>query len=105
MMMFIPLSILLQMFFCCMTMGMELDLRQAYTKCSYPTGVLSRFGETISGLEDKVSLGDVAKCIAQSAVEYHGLCYQSAFVKDLALSVLQARWSNLYRQLKPEMIP
>ena len=103
MMMFISLNILLQMFLCCVTMGIELHLRQSYTKCSYPTGVLSLFGETIPGLEDKVSLGDVAKCIAQSAVEYHGLCYQSSFVKDLALSILQARWSNLCLQLKPEM--
>jgi ssRNA-specific RNase YbeY (16S rRNA maturation enzyme) len=66
---------LLQLFiciFCASSFDVEQQLRQTYTKCRYPTGVLSFTAERLRSQEDSVTFGDAARCLAQSAVLFHG---------------------------------
>lgn len=51
---------------------MGLELPEIHTNCSYPKGILFLAAERFLGNDDHFSLGNVAQCLAQSAVQLHG---------------------------------
>lgn len=65
------LLMLLHLFTCnCL---LDFQLSETYNKCSYPKGLLSLAAERFLGNADHLALGNVAQCLAECAVHFHGL--------------------------------
>jgi hypothetical protein len=65
------LALLLLLFVC--SSGTELPLRATLEKCGYPSGLLSIASETFLGSTEHDYLTEVAQCLAQSAIQIHGM--------------------------------